>query len=90
MAELRKADGAAVVYSDVLDHVECMNEFRQGLAWERKQLGQLAGGKQVLLKVPLFPYQVQGALFAASRGRIVLAYDMGLGRTVETSGRLRC
>src|SRR4029077_9268660 len=37
-----------------------------------------------LLEVPLYPYQVRGALFAACRGRCILGDDMGLGKTVQT------
>ncbi|HSB69022.1 MAG TPA: hypothetical protein VLT62_06795 [Candidatus Methylomirabilis sp.] len=36
-----------------------------------------------LLKVPLYPYQRQGALFAATAGRCLLADDMGLGKTIQ-------
>ncbi len=36
-----------------------------------------------LLKVPLYPYQRQGALFAATAGRALLADDMGLGKTIQ-------
>ena len=36
-----------------------------------------------LLKVPLYPYQRQGALFAAKAGRCLIADDMGLGKTVQ-------
>ena len=36
-----------------------------------------------LLKVPLYPYQRTGALFAARAGRCLLADDMGLGKTIE-------
>jgi superfamily II DNA or RNA helicase len=36
-----------------------------------------------LLKVSLYPYQRQGALFAASAGRSLLADDMGLGKTIQ-------
>jgi len=35
------------------------------------------------LKVPLFPYQIRGAVFAACRGRVILADDMGLGKTIQ-------
>src|SRR5262249_8448150 len=37
-----------------------------------------------LLRVPLYPYQLRGALFAACRGRCILGDDMGLGKTVQT------
>jgi len=36
-----------------------------------------------LLKVPLYPYQRKGALFAARAGRSLLADDMGLGKTIQ-------
>ena len=34
--------------------------------------------------MPLYPYQMRGALFAAYRGRCILGDDMGLGKTVQT------
>ena len=86
LGEIRGADGAAVVYSDVLEHVDRVNELDEGLAWEREQLKKLDDGKRILrklLKVPLFPYQLRGVLFAVSRGRVVLADDMGLGKTIQ-------
>ena len=36
-----------------------------------------------LLKVPLYPYQQHGALFAAAAGRCLLADEMGLGKTIQ-------
>ncbi|OQY03992.1 MAG: hypothetical protein B6I25_07510 [Planctomycetales bacterium 4572_13] len=36
-----------------------------------------------LLKASLYPYQQEGALFAAKAGRSLLADDMGLGKTVQ-------
>jgi len=36
-----------------------------------------------LLKVQLYPYQRQGALFAAKAGRSLIADDMGLGKTIQ-------
>ncbi len=35
------------------------------------------------MKLPLLPYQVQGAAFLAATGRALLADDMGLGKTVQ-------
>src|SRR5581483_2590386 len=39
---------------------------------------------QHLLRVPLYDYQLRGAIFAACRGRSILGDDMGLGKTVQT------
>ena len=38
---------------------------------------------QRLLRVPLYPYQREGALFACRAGRGLLADEMGLGKTVQ-------
>src|SRR4051812_49590947 len=37
-----------------------------------------------LVNVPLYDYQLRGAIFAACRGRAILGDDMGLGKTVQT------
>jgi superfamily II DNA or RNA helicase len=82
----RNADQDAVIYSDVLEYVDRENEISEGLAWERQLLGKLRRGQDPLkgvLKTKLLPYQTQGAIFAAARGRVVLADDMGLGKTVQ-------
>ncbi|MEQ1697947.1 MAG: DEAD/DEAH box helicase [Hyphomicrobiaceae bacterium] len=36
-----------------------------------------------LLKVPLYPYQAEGALFALRAGRALIGDDMGLGKTIQ-------
>ena len=36
-----------------------------------------------LLKTELYPYQREGALFAAKAGRCLIADDMGLGKTIQ-------
>src|SRR6266851_2768376 len=36
-----------------------------------------------LLKVPLYPYQAEGALFAVQVGRALIGDDMGLGKTIQ-------
>src|SRR6202795_4973782 len=36
-----------------------------------------------LLKVPLYPYQAEGALFAVRVGRALIGDDMGLGKTIQ-------
>jgi superfamily II DNA or RNA helicase len=43
------------------------------------------GGRALdhLLKVPLYPFQEEGALFAARAGRCLIADDMGLGKTIQ-------
>ena len=36
-----------------------------------------------MLKVPLYPYQAEGALFAVRAGRALICDEMGLGKTVQ-------
>ena len=38
MGELRRSDAAAAIYSEVLDHVDRVNELEERLGWERRQL----------------------------------------------------
>jgi len=86
LEEIRKADDTAIVYSDALEHINRENELAEGLETERRLLDGLRRGRNPLegvLKVPLFPYQVHGAIFARCRGRVVLADDMGLGKTIQ-------
>jgi len=82
----RQADLDAVIYSDVLEYLDRENELAEGLDRERQLLAKLKRGKNPLngvLKTKLLPYQERGAIFAACRGRVVLADDMGLGKTVQ-------
>ncbi|MBY0372977.1 MAG: DEAD/DEAH box helicase, partial [Bryobacteraceae bacterium] len=62
------------------------NELAEGLDLERRLLAKLRRERDPLrgvLKTKLLPYQQQGAIFAACRGRVILADDMGLGKTVQ-------
>ncbi len=84
--DFRKADLDAVIYSDVLEYLDRENELAAGLDVERRLLEKLRRGQHPLngiLKTKLLPYQERGAIFAACRGRVVLADDMGLGKTVQ-------
>jgi len=86
MEAFRNADEQAVVYSDALEYVERENELAEGLELETDLLAKLQRGRDPLaglLKTKLLPYQARGVLFAACRGRVVLADDMGLGKTVQ-------
>jgi superfamily II DNA or RNA helicase/predicted nucleic acid-binding Zn finger protein len=83
---LRHADGQAVIYSDVLEYIGRENELAEGLDLESKLLAKLKRSQDPtagVLKTKLLPYQSRGAVFAACRGRVVLADDMGLGKTVQ-------
>jgi SNF2 family DNA or RNA helicase len=74
------------IFSDALEFIDREIERRELHEREQVLVRELEAGrlKLDLLKVPLYPYQVRGALFAAYRGRCVLGDDMGLGKTVQT------
>jgi hypothetical protein len=74
------------IFSDAMEFMDREIERREMAQQEQELLEQLEHGRLQLdlLKVPLYPYQVRGALFAAYRGRSILGDDMGLGKTVQT------
>lgn len=74
------------LYSDARDFMERSIEKREMLQREKELVAKLDAGKLELdlLTVPLYKYQLRGALFAAYRGRCILGDDMGLGKTVQT------
>ncbi|MFB3892507.1 MAG: DEAD/DEAH box helicase [Phycisphaerae bacterium] len=76
--EVRCYDDALAFISQMRDRAELVKRidraFPAGVedkAWES------------LLKVRLYPYQREGALFAARAGRCLIADDMGLGKTIQ-------
>lgn len=73
------------VSSEVRDHQQRM-EGLERLAQAREALrGEIvaARGTMPFLKQPLYPYQIDGMLHLAFRGRAMLADEMGLGKTVQ-------
>jgi len=89
ITRFRSLDEKVVIYSDAIDWMERELESAEGLDFESSQLRLLERGKlplSDLLKVPLYPFQMRGILFAACRGRTVLADDMGLGKTIQAIG----
>jgi len=76
--EVRCYDDALAFVSQARDRAELARRIDRafphgpaGTAWKS------------LLKIPLYPYQRQGALFAAKAGRCLIADDMGLGKTIQ-------
>ena len=77
------------IFSDAMEFMDREIERRE-MAEREQQLARAHSTRGEtpescdLLKVPLYPYQLRGALFAACRGRCILGDDMGLGKTVQT------
>lgn len=70
------------------DAVQFVAQVRDDAARRRSIQRAFPGGARSpafegLLKTRLYPYQREGALFAALAGRSLIADDMGLGKTIE-------
>lgn len=82
------------IFSDVMEFMEREIERHEMGQREREWLAALEQSERGeedlppvlrdLVRVPLYPYQLRGALFLACRGRAILGDDMGLGKTVQT------
>ncbi|MEH7879337.1 DEAD/DEAH box helicase [Rhizobium laguerreae] len=72
-------------YDDALDFIAGKRDAeRRALKLDRLfPQGAADPGLQTLLKVPLYPYQAEGALFATRAGRALIGDDMGLGKTIQ-------
>ena len=58
-------------------------EHRQLTLAEAYPKGAADKSLRKLLKARLYPYQVEGALFAARAGRVLIGDEMGLGKTIQ-------
>ncbi len=85
VATVSKSGREFRVYDDALDFVAGKRDAERR-ASNVEQLfprGAADPALQTLLKVPLYPYQAEGALFAARAGRALIGDDMGLGKTTQ-------
>lgn len=73
-------------FTDAMDFVSVEIERAEMLAREEQWVKQLEAGTLdlKLLNLPLYDYQIRGALFLACRGRSILGDDMGLGKSAQT------
>lgn len=72
-------------YDDALNLIAARRDAKRRAS---KLAQQFPGGAadpklKTLLKVPLYPYQAEGALFAVQAGRALIGDDMGLGKTIQ-------
>src|SRR3990167_1774081 len=72
-------------YDDALDYVASRSDAERRSMMLDGIFPRGARDPQLkkLLKVPLYPYQMEGALFAARAGRALIGDDMGLGKTIQ-------
>jgi len=72
-------------HDDALDFVAgCTDAARRAVALDgRFPRGAEDSHLRKLLKLPLYPYQAEGALFAVRAGRALIGDEMGLGKTIQ-------
>ena len=85
IAEAQQADHELRCYEDALTfiaHARDAERRRQTIDQAYPE-GPTSPGLRKLLKEQLYPYQAEGALFAARTGRCLIADEMGLGKTIQ-------
>lgn len=85
VAALAKSGHELRAYDDALDFVAGRRDAeRRSVALDGIfPRGATDAGLKKLLKVPLYPYQAEGALFAVRAGRALIGDEMGLGKTIQ-------
>jgi superfamily II DNA or RNA helicase len=83
---VEKVPEQVTIFSDAMEFMEHEIERREMAEREKEMVARLEMNDLTLdlLTVPLYPYQMRGALFLAYRGRSILGDDMGLGKTTQT------
>jgi superfamily II DNA or RNA helicase len=85
MTMASKFDHELRAYDDALDFVAGRRDADRRAAKLAELFPRGAADPKLLalLKVPLYPYQAEGALFAVRAGRVLIGDDMGLGKTIQ-------
>lgn len=85
MATVSKSNHEFRAYDDALDFIAGRRDAeRRTLKLEELfPRGTADPALGTFLKVPLYPYQAEGALFAVRAGRALICDEMGLGKTIQ-------
>jgi len=85
VSDVAKTGHELRAYDDALDFIAGRNDaaHRARMLEELFPPGTASATLKKLLKVPLYPYQAEGALFAVRAGRALIGDEMGLGKTVQ-------
>jgi superfamily II DNA or RNA helicase len=85
LAAVAKSGHELRAYDDALDFIAGRRDAaRRATALDDIfRLGAADPMLKKLLKVPLYPYQAEGALFAVRAGRALIGDEMGLGKTIQ-------
>src|SRR5438445_11733793 len=85
MATALKSGHEFRAYDDALDFIAGRRDADHRASRLEQLFPRGAADPQLLalLKVPLYPYQAEGALFAVRAGRALIGDEMGLGKTIQ-------
>jgi hypothetical protein len=95
LEKIEEIDGFLALARDRAHEVRVSGEARDFIVglrdagYRRTRLKELFDSREGLdrlrriLSVPLYPYQIEGALFAVRIGRALIGDEMGLGKTVQ-------
>jgi superfamily II DNA or RNA helicase len=85
MRQIANSGHVLRAYDDALDFIAGRRDAEQRIAMLKTLFPRGPADPKLLglLKVPLYPYQAEGALFAVRAGRALIADDMGLGKTIQ-------
>lgn len=85
LAAVEKSGHELRAYDDALDFMAGRRDARRRADLLAAQFPRSEADPRLkkLLKVPLYPYQAAGALFAVRAGRALIGDEMGLGKTIQ-------
>ncbi len=85
LAKAAKSGHELRAYDDALDYIAGSRDAARRIAALDEIFPRGAADPKLekLLKVPLYPYQAEGALFAVRAGRCLIGDEMGLGKTIQ-------
>lgn len=85
IAAVHDSGHALLAHDDALDFVAGRRDAgrRAAVLDDILRGGTGVSALKKLLKVPLYPYQAEGALFAVRAGRALIGDEMGLGKTIQ-------
>jgi superfamily II DNA or RNA helicase len=85
MAVVARSGHELRAYEDALDFIAGRRDAEHRAAKLARLFprGEADPKLRSMLKVPLYPYQAEGALFAVRAGRALICDDMGLGKTIQ-------
>lgn len=86
LEEARRVSSDFRCYQDAIDFIIAARDNHTRRATISRKITRRHRYFDRLLKVPLYPFQKEGILFAARAGRSLIADDMGLGKTIQAIG----